>query len=49
MGVIASQLLARAIAESRDEPAALTWTASAMGAKVDIDDKDALYAALDQP
>ena len=48
MGQIASELLARAL---RTEPSArrtITWNSQPMGARVDIDDKDALYGALDE-
>ena len=47
MGQIASELLARAL---RSEPSArrrISWNSQSMGARIDIDDKDALYGALD--
>jgi len=52
LGELASELLARALAERREEgpPAApLAWTARSMGARIDLTDKEALYAALDRP
>lgn len=52
LGELASELLARALAErraGREEPARLVWTARSMGARIDLGDKEALYAALDRP
>jgi len=52
LGELASELLARALAEhraERQEPARLAWTARSMGARIDLGDKEALYAALDRP
>jgi hypothetical protein len=49
---LVNQLLARALAEteSSDEvPRPLRWTSKAMRARVDIEDKDALLQALDEP
>ena len=48
---LVNQLLARALAEteSTDEaPSPLRWTSRAMGARIDIEDKDALLQALDE-
>lgn len=48
LGSLVSELLARALAN--DEPEAdrpLRWTANDMGAKVDLEDPEALRAALD--
>jgi len=48
---LVNQLLARALAEAEtaDEVARpLRWTSRAMGARVDIEDKDALLQALDE-
>ena len=48
---LVNQLLARALAEtdSNDEVARpLRWTSRAMGARIDIEDKDALLQALDE-
>jgi hypothetical protein len=49
LGQLASELLAGALAESRPDSGRepLTWTARRMGARVDLEDKDALHAALD--
>ncbi len=49
LGQVASELLARALAErrkSRPRPA-FRWIARPMAAKVDLDDKEAVYRALD--
>lgn len=48
LGALVSELLAAALAE-RDErtPAAISWPSAALGALVDIDDRDALRALLD--
>ena len=48
---LVNQLLARALAET--EPAdegsrPLRWTSRSMGARVDLEDKDALLQALDE-
>lgn len=49
---LVNQLLARALAEtesSDDEVARpLRWTSRAMGARIDLEDKDALLQALDE-
>jgi plasmid stability protein len=51
MGVVASELLAQALADS-DQPrddAAFRWTTADLGTpRVDLEDKDALYDALDR-
>ena len=49
LGRLASELLAVSLAagEPADAPAPLAWTTRAMGARVDLDDKDALHGALD--
>ena len=50
LGQLVSGLLAKALAE--DEAAArpreFSWIAAPMTARIDIEDKDALYAALDR-
>jgi len=50
LGVLASRLLAEALRQQKTRGGtslpALDWTASDMGAKVDLADKDALYRAL---
>jgi hypothetical protein len=51
MGVVASELLARVLAES-DEPregSSFRWIAADLGSpRVDLEDKDALHDALDR-
>jgi hypothetical protein len=49
LGKVASELLARALAESDAAKARRTfaWIAQDMGARVDLADKDALYRAMD--
>lgn len=49
MGAIASELLTRALDDTTDEVGAFAWTTAPMGRSVDIEDKDALWAALDGP
>jgi hypothetical protein len=48
LGQLASELLARELAREAPsgEPAPLEWSARPMGARVDLEDKDALDAAL---
>lgn len=48
LGVIASELLARALDEDSLPTGKLAWVSRPMGAKVDLDDRDAVWAALDQ-
>jgi hypothetical protein len=50
LGQIVSQLLAEALTRrrGRKEPIRLKWTSKLMRAQVDLDDKEALYAALDK-
>jgi predicted AAA+ superfamily ATPase len=51
LGALVSQLVAEALARrfrSREKARVLHWTTRAMGARVDITDKEALYAALDE-
>lgn len=50
LGKLASELLASALAARNthaEAPAVPKWNAKAMGAKVDLDDKEAVYAILD--
>lgn len=51
LGVVASTLLAKALAEEAksdpDERFEWKWHSQPMGARVDIDDKDAVAAVLD--
>lgn len=48
LGTLVSELLATALAEPtpRDRTA-LNWPEAALGARIDIDDKNAMWAALD--
>lgn len=48
LGVIASELLAQALAQRSPDRRDFAWTARAMGARVDVADKDAVWAVLDQ-
>lgn len=49
LGQLASELLAKALADDRGGKAAtpLKWTSKPLGLKVDLDDKDAVWAVLD--
>lgn len=48
MGRVASELLARALAEERDPPASFEWRAGDLGRPlVDLEDKAAVQAILD--
>lgn len=47
LGVIASELLARALDQEPAPVDELIWVSQPMGAKVDLEDRDALWAALD--
>lgn len=50
LGGLASRLLAEALARRPKRPVApaLEWTVRPMGARVDLADKDAVYAILDR-
>jgi len=51
LGDLVSELLAEALAHRsrrRAAPREFRWVSRAMGARIDISDKDALYAALDE-
>ena len=49
LGQLASELLASALqAEPAPKSAPLAWRSGAMGARVDIDDKEAVRRALDE-
>jgi hypothetical protein len=49
LGALASELLARALAEEETPSRSVTWHTQDMGDPVvDLDDKDALWAALDR-
>ncbi len=47
IGALVSELLALALAASQAPPPPFVWTSKAMSATVDLEDKDAVYAALD--
>jgi hypothetical protein len=51
LGNLVSELVAEALAHrarGRAKPRELLWIAKAMGARIDISDKEALYAVLDE-
>lgn len=51
LGVLVSELVAEALhrrSQRPSPPRRLRWTTRAMGARVDISDKEALYAVLDE-
>lgn len=49
IGVIASELLARALADDPPPPPEpFEWVAGSLGPKVDLEDKDAVWDALDE-
>jgi len=49
LGELVSRLLAEALAQRPKKPApAFEWTARPMGARVDLADKDVVYAILDR-
>ena len=50
LGQVVSQLLAEALASHQEAPPStrLQWTAKPMGARVDLADKEALHAILDE-
>jgi len=49
LGELVSELLARALAQERpgEEAAPLAWTSKPLGLKVDLEDKEAVWAILD--
>lgn len=49
IGTIASELLARALHDELPPPPDLVWHSAHLGLRLDLDDKDALWAALDEP
>lgn len=51
LGLLMSELLARALSKQEEdqELPSFHWSSRPMRARVDLEDKDALYAALDQP
>ena len=49
LGALASELLAPALKDAgRDGPEPFEWVTQSLGAKIDLEDKDALHAALDE-
>lgn len=48
LGVIASELLAQAMATEPAERHDFVWAARSMAVTVDLEDKDAVWAALDE-
>lgn len=48
LGAIASELLARALRETESPSPPLQWRSQSMQARVDLDDRDAVWAALDR-
>jgi len=50
LGVLVSELLSKALAaEETEPPTDFHWPSQSMGALVDINDKEALWAVLDEP
>ncbi len=49
LGELASELLAKALAEEAADrkPAPLAWTSKPLGLKVDLEDKETVWAILD--
>lgn len=47
IGEVASELLARALRGSAEPDQKLTWKSRRMHARIDLDDKDAVYRILD--
>lgn len=47
IGALVSELLAAALAEPSAPTPAFSWRVRPMAARVDLDDKDAVYVALD--
>lgn len=48
LGVLVSELLAAALAEQPARRPPISWPSGPLGARIDIDDKVALWAALDE-
>jgi hypothetical protein len=49
IGTLVSELLAVAFAASGSPAPSFSWTSRAMSARIDLEDKDAVYALLDAP
>lgn len=49
LGQLVSELLAQALADSKvdEPPPPLQWVSQAMGPKIDLDDKEAVWKILD--
>jgi plasmid stability protein len=47
IGQLASELLASALKEAPSERRAFRWRSARMGARVDLDDKEAAHRAID--
>ena len=47
LGRLASELLAKSLREEAPEPSAFTWTSKPMTSRVDLEDKETVYRALD--
>jgi hypothetical protein len=47
LGELASELLARALADDARAEPSLRWTSRPMGHGIDLEDKDAVWTALD--
>jgi len=47
IGALVSELLAAALATPQAPPAPFSWSSRPLSATVDLDDKDAVFAALD--
>jgi plasmid stability protein len=48
LGQLASELIATALEDERPEPEPLAWIARPMGARVDLEDDEALARALER-
>jgi hypothetical protein len=47
LGQLASELLATSLGKKQPEPQAFDWTSKPLNARVDLEDKEAVYRALD--
>ncbi|MGH2444860.1 MAG: hypothetical protein ACRDGD_02290 [Candidatus Limnocylindria bacterium] len=47
IGAIASEILARAMHDEAPAPPPMTWISRPMGARIDLDDKEAVRRALE--
>ncbi|HEX7322870.1 MAG TPA: antitoxin [Mycobacterium sp.] len=47
LGRLVSELLAQALAAKREAPAETNWATADLRPRVDLDDKDAVWAVLD--